>query len=157
MKSTILLFGLLLGIALAAAEPSTVFEVRLVIGSASADSEEMIWTHQGNVPGRSVDEKLHVQKKPLLNGPVIRSATARKEPVTGGSEIVITLTTEGAKRFADITRDRVGQRFAFLIDGKVYSAPKIATEIRGGRAVITGFTQEQAAQLAKRLNEGATK
>src|SRR5438552_15421824 len=159
MKKTILLFGLLLAFALTASEPSkpAVFQVRLVVESASADSEQLTWAHQGNVPGRSVDEVLHVEKKPLLDGPVIRSASAQKQPVTGASEILITLTPEGTKRFAEVTRDRIGQRLAFLVDGKIYSAPKIATEIRGGRAVITGFTQEQATQLANRLNEGATK
>jgi hypothetical protein len=69
MKTTTLLLGCLLGFTLSAAEPSkpAAFEVRLVLDTASPDSEELTCTHPGTAPGQTVDEKLHVQKKPLLD------------------------------------------------------------------------------------------
>jgi preprotein translocase subunit SecD len=159
MKLTAYLFGLSLAFELTAAgQPKpAVFEVRLVVENASADTEQLIWTHPNDSSGRLVDERLNVQKKPLLQGPVIKSASARKQPVGGFSDILITLTPDGTKRFAEITRDRIGQHLAIVIDGKIYSAPKLYTAITSGQAVIAGFTEEQAIQLAKRLNEGAPK
>jgi SecD/SecF fusion protein len=156
MKTTTLLLNFLFAFTLMAVEAPkpAVLEVRLVLDSASADSELLPWTHQGRSPGQSVTEQLHVQKKPLVDGSALRSALVPKEPVTGASEILITLTEAGTQRFAEVTRDRVGQRLAFVIDGKIYSAPTIRTEIRGGKALITGFTPQQATDLASRLNQG---
>lgn len=80
------------------------FEVRLVFDSATADSEQLIWLHQGRVPGQLVGEKLNVQKKSLLDRSALRSASVQKQPVTGASEILITLTEEGSKRLVQAKR-----------------------------------------------------
>ena len=160
MKTTTILLGCLLAFTLTAAEPSkpAAFEVRLVLDSASPDSEQLTCTHPGTAPGQKVDEKLHVQKKPLLDRSSLKSAAVQRNAITSAAEIAITFTERGAKRFAKVTRDHVGQRLAIVIDGKVYSAPKVMTEIPGGKAVISGsFTEEEAAQLAARLNGQARK
>jgi hypothetical protein len=160
MKTMTLLLGCLLALTLTAAEPSkpAKFEVRLVLDSASPDSEHLTCTHQLTAPGQTVEEKLHVQKKALLDRSGLKSAVVQKSPVTGASEILVTFTDRGAKRFAEVTRDHVGQRLAIVIDGKVYSAPKVMTEIPGGKAVISGsFSEQEAAQLAARLNQQTTK
>ncbi len=148
------------GFALSAAEPSkpATFEIRSVLDAASSDSEELTCTHPGTAPGKKVDEKLQVQKKTLLDRSAIKSAAVQRSAVSGAPEIAITFTERGSKRFAEVTRDHVGHRLAIVIDGKVYSAPKIMMEISGGKAVISGsFTEEEATQLAARLSAGATK
>jgi SecD/SecF fusion protein len=72
-------------------------------------------------------------------------------------EIQVTLTDEGAKRFAMVTRQNVGERLAIVIEGKVYFAPRVLGEIPGGRLNISGsFTMEQAVQLAAKINDAAT-
>ena len=44
-------------------------------------------------------------------------------------------------------------RMAVVLDGKLYSAPTVREEIRGGGAVITGvFTFKEAVDLANVLN-----
>ena len=114
--------------------------------------------HPGTAPGQKVDEKLHVQKKPLLDRSALKSAAVERNAVTGAHEIGITFTEEGAKRFAEVTRDHLGQRLAIVIDGKVYSAPKIMTEVPGGKAVVSGtFTEQEATELAARLSEAVRK
>jgi preprotein translocase subunit SecD len=147
----------LFGIAAEPPKPAT-FEMRLVLTAASPDSEELTCTHPGTAPGQKVDEKLHVQKKPLLNRSTIKSAAVQKSAASGVPEIAITFTEQGSKRFAEVTRDHVGHRLAIVVDGKVYSAPRIMMEIPGGKAVISGsFTEEEATQLAARLSAGAAK
>jgi SecD/SecF fusion protein len=75
----------------------------------------------------------------------------------GHQEIAITFNANGAKRFAEVTRDSIGKRLAIVIDGKLYSAPTIRSEIPGGKAVISGnFSKEEAKELVAKMN-GALK
>ncbi len=177
MKTTPLLLGSLLAFTVAAAEPSkpAAFEVRLVLDSASPDSEKLTFTQQrsnggfihqhtfgtfsqhlqqGTNEGETAEEKLHVQKKPLLDRSTLQSAAAQKIAVSDVSEIQVTFTEQGAKRFAEVTRDHVGQRLAIMIDGKVYAAPKVMMEITGGKVVISGsFSEQEATDLVARLSQ----
>jgi preprotein translocase subunit SecD len=48
----------------------------------------------------------------------------------------------------------VNQRLAIVLNGQVYAAPVIRTEITGGKAQVTGhFTDEEANLLAAKINE----
>jgi preprotein translocase subunit SecD len=68
------------------------------------------------------------------------------------------LTKEGAKRFAEVTHAHVGKHLAIMVDGKLFSAPNVMSEITGGIGVITGsFSEQEATELAARLNAGVTK
>jgi len=159
MKATLLLLVCFLALTLTAAEPpkSAAFEVRLVRDSAAADTE-LLTLKQRTTSDRKLEEQLHVQKKPLLDRSALKSAEVQTNQVTGAPEIQIVLTESGAERFATVTRQHNGQRLAIVIDGKVYSAPRVMTEISGGRAVISGsFTGKEATQLASRLSQAATK
>ena len=94
MKTTTLLLGYLLAFTLTAAEPSkpATFEVWLVLDNASPDSEQLTCTHKGTAAGQTVDERLHVQKKLLLNRSAIKSAAVQKDALSGAPEIGITPT-----------------------------------------------------------------
>jgi len=86
---------------------------------------------------------------------------------TGGYEIRLSFTNEGAEKFADLTgriarenqelysqsgRQSTGQ-LAIVLDGKLYSAPTVRERIGGGSAVITGnFSQREAIELSNVLN-----
>ena len=60
------------------------------------------------------------------------------------------LTEEGSLKLARLTKSHVGEFVAIMLDGRVYSAPKIMDEITGGRAMINGnFTEKEAGLLAK--------
>ncbi len=62
----------------------------------------------------------------------------------------------GASRFADITSENVGRRFAIILDGEVISAPVIRSAILGGAGIIEGgFTVQTATDLALLLRAGA--
>lgn len=63
---------------------------------------------------------------------------------------------EGARLFADITRENVGSVLGIFLDGTLIEAPYIREEIVGGEAVITGnFTPEEAKRVVRDLNYGA--
>ncbi len=62
----------------------------------------------------------------------------------------------GARKFARLTTEHVGERFAIVLDGRVLSAPAIREPIPGGRGQISGgFTIQGAKDLAVLLRSGA--
>lgn len=62
----------------------------------------------------------------------------------------------GARKFAKLTTEHVGERFAIVLDGKVLTDPTIRGPIPGGRGQITGkFTTREAQELAVLLRSGA--
>ena len=62
----------------------------------------------------------------------------------------------GARKFAKLTTEHVGERFAIVLDGQVLSAPVIREPIPGGRGQISGgFALQEAKDLAVLLRSGA--
>lgn len=73
-----------------------------------------------------------------------------------GPEISIEFTTDGSKKFAEITKRNIGRPLAIFLDETMVSAPTVQQEIIGGNAVITGqFSSQEAKDLAVQLNAGA--
>ncbi len=74
----------------------------------------------------------------------------------GSPKISLQFDDEGAKIFADITSRNIGKKVAIFIDGEVVTDPEVQSEIRDGRAELTGqYTLAEARALVKRFNEGA--
>jgi preprotein translocase subunit SecD len=74
----------------------------------------------------------------------------------GGYEVAFELTPDGARAFAEYTRQNVGRALAITLDKEVISAPRINTPIEDGSASITGnFDYESANQLAVQLRYGS--
>jgi len=98
-----------------------------------------------------------VVKRTLLTGNELTDASVQADPNSPGNwQVAITFSASGAQRFGEITEQGVGRHLAIILDGTVYSAPRINERIPGGRAVITGqFTVDQARDIAIVLREGA--
>ncbi|MFM1819211.1 MAG: hypothetical protein RIS61_809 [Actinomycetota bacterium] len=97
-----------------------------------------------------------------LSGTDIQNAVAGLPTQgAGGWQVDLTMTTEGAKKFADTTTQLSSQQspqnqFAIVLDGLVVSAPAVNEPILGGSATISGsFTAEEAKTLAQVLKYGA--
>ena len=111
--------------------------------------------------GRVQEIPYFVHRIPEMTGESVSNAFASMGEMTGGYEVILEFTSEGGRRFADLTRriaeenrrtNTIGQ-LAIVLDGELYSAPTVREEIRGGRASITGrFTQREAEELANVLN-----
>ena len=97
-----------------------------------------------------------VKKKPErgLTGSYIRRAQVTRHNITDEPEIQFELDQEGAKLFAEVTREympsgNVYHQLAIVLDGQLYSAPRINEPIEGGRGMITGdFEIKEALALA---------
>ncbi|MBO7114329.1 MAG: protein translocase subunit SecDF [Bacteroidaceae bacterium] len=73
-----------------------------------------------------------------------------------GQPIVnMSMNSEGARRWATLTKQNIGRGIAIVLDGYVYSAPNVRNEISGGRSEISGnFTVEDTQDLANVLKSG---
>jgi preprotein translocase subunit SecD len=98
-----------------------------------------------------------VQKRTLLTGAELNRAEVQADPNSPGNwQVSIEFNPVGTRIFGEVTEQNVGHQLAIILDGNVYSAPRINERIPGGRAVITGqFTVEEARDLAIVLRAGA--
>lgn len=110
--------------------------------------------------GESGVEELFVKRIPEMTGEMISNSFARPD-LYGKPEVILEFTSEGKKRFAEVTRviADMGQRngtlgrLAIVLDGRLYSAPTVREEINSDSAQITGsFTDREAINLANVLN-----
>ena len=92
--------------------------------------------------------------KAKLDGSVITDAR-QDFSNTEGNEISMSMNSEGAHAWKNITHDNIGKCVAIVLDDQVYSAPRVNGEIAGGRSSITGnFTLDEAKDLANVLKSG---
>jgi len=96
-----------------------------------------------------------LKKETLLTGGALKDARPSTDEF-GKMQINFTLTDEGARKFAVLTKDNVGRRLAIVLDDTVISAPFIETPIISDKARITGqFSDAEAKRLAIILKAGA--
>lgn len=90
-----------------------------------------------------------------LDGGAVVEARGEYSDRGSSSEVDMTMNAEGARKWARLTADNVGNSIAIVLDGYVYSAPNVSNEITGGKSQITGdFTLEEARDLANVLKSG---
>ncbi|WP_309103139.1 protein translocase subunit SecD [Microbacterium sp.] len=100
-----------------------------------------------------------------LDGTVINDAVSGRDPQSGTWTVQLTLNGKGTDVFGEVSQ-RLNQnrlegltprdQFAFVLDGKVISAPRMNGLILDGRPSISGdFTQESSKTLADQLKYGA--
>lgn len=100
-----------------------------------------------------------------LDGTAITDAVAGRDPKSGAWLVQLTMNDKGTEDFGTVST-RLNQyrldglsprdQFAFVLDGRVISAPRMNGLILDGRPSISGsFTQESATTLADQLKFGA--
>jgi len=93
--------------------------------------------------------------QPVMEGKYVTDARVGTDPYTGEFNVSMNMNSEGAKKWANVTRENVNQAIAIVLDGLVYSAPNVSEEIRGGSSSISGdFSQADADDLANILKSG---
>ncbi len=89
-----------------------------------------------------------------LEGDVVTDAKDQFDQF-GKPEVSMTMNSEGAREWAALTKANVGKAVAIVLDGVVYSAPRVNQEIDGGQSSISGnFTIEDTKDLANTLKSG---
>lgn len=92
--------------------------------------------------------------KAPLEGNVITTAKADFDEY-GRPSVSMSMNTDGARTWAQLTKKNQGHAIAIVLDDLVYSAPNVINAITGGTSAITGnFTTEDTKDLANVLNSG---
>ena len=93
-----------------------------------------------------------------IEGDVVTDASDQFNNLTGQPEVSMTMNQEGAREWAALTKANVGRAIAIVLDGAVYSSPRVNGEISGGQSSISGnFTVEDTKDLANTLKSGRMK
>lgn len=93
--------------------------------------------------------------KAPLDGSVVTEATGQYAQRGATAEVSMTMNAEGTQEWARLTGENIGKCIAIVLDGYVYSAPRVNTKIDKGSSQITGdFTMQEATDLANVLNSG---
>jgi len=96
-----------------------------------------------------------VERAAQMDGKEINDAYPTMDQY-GQREIILSFKPAGAARFGEITSNNVGRELAIILDGTLYSAPRINQAITGGNAQITGsFSREDAENISNALVSGS--
>ena len=142
-------------------------EINTILGSAEAKQIlpadcRLLWSAKpaDGIQAKNIYE-LHAIKVTTTNGrapiegDVVTDARDQFNNMTGSPEVSMSMNTDGARRWAALTKANVGKAIAIVLDGSVYSAPRVNGEIAGGQSSISGnFTIEDTKDLANTLKSG---
>ena len=151
---------------------TALLEFHKVLDAGSTPQSELVPTSSSQVILLDRDGIPYlVEEDPLLTGDALSDAkvgTSQQLSTAGQLFISLTFSEEGAQKFVDALRSlKVNDRLAIVLDGTVYSAPRVTDSIKeaastgGWRAVkdtttISGqFTKEEAKRIATVLRAGA--
>lgn len=83
---------------------------------------------------------------------IINNSNIKKTKVKGNN-VEIYFNWKGAKKWANFTKQNIGNSAAFIINNHIYTMPEINGEIKNGIAIINGLSNEIVAKnISKSLN-----
>mgnify|MGYP001485586809 CR=1 FL=1 len=85
-----------------------------------------------------------------LTGKYIKSARAARDQM-GVPLIQFNFNDEGARRFGEVTKENIGRQLAIVLDGELYSAPRINSVIYGSGEITGHFSWDEAERVANAL------
>jgi len=81
----------------------------------------------------------------MLQGDDLKDAKGGQAQQAGQYVVNLTFSSEGGKKFGDLTTKLIGQRLGVYLDDKLLTNPTVNTPILNGQAEITGYTTLDAA------------
>ncbi|MBM3835639.1 MAG: protein translocase subunit SecD [Verrucomicrobia bacterium] len=127
---------------------------QLIQQGLTAPGYEVLQLKNRTRDGQEISQPFLVKRKPEhgLTGNFVSRAGVVPDPITNQPEISLAFNNAGAEIFGRVTRENVGRLLAIVLDGELYSAPRINEPIPGGNASISGqFTVQEAYDLANIL------
>jgi len=116
--------------------------------------DQMLTMKHKNPDGTYTVETNLVQKKLAngMTGKYIKRAFPSRNPMTSEPVIEFQFDSEGAEKFADLTENHIGERLAIVLDGELYSAPRINSRIAGSGEISGGnMDMDEAMTIANVL------
>ena len=120
---------------------------------------KLMWTAKPsftNKNGTKYYNLIGVRDQVELTGDVIEEARPEFDRYTNAPEVSMTMDREGARKWARLTGANINKPIAIVLDGLVYTYPRVITKINDGRSSITGLSSTQEAEdLVNILMSGA--
>lgn len=119
-----------------------------------------LWTVKAVDPSNVIYELVAIKAntrdgRAPLDGGVVTDANRSFGNNSAVPEVDMAMNAEGARIWATMTANNIGRQIAIVLDGMVYSYPRVNNEITGGRSNISGqFSIEEADDLANVLKSG---
>jgi protein-export membrane protein SecD len=117
----------------------------------------ILWEYD-DTRNEETGEIVHARARPLplqatviLTGADVNGADVGFDQSTQQANVSLNFKPKGSTVFCDVTGERIGKRFAIILDGEIKSAPNIRERICGGRAQITMGSSLNASADAKTL------
>lgn len=120
-------------------------------GISAPGYEKLTLRRQAQDGQREVLQSYLVKRRPEqgLIGKYVSRAGVTRDQLSNQPQIMLRFDSKGTELFADVTKNNVGRQLAIVLDGELYSAPRINEPINGGSAVISGdFTLKEALELS---------
>lgn len=92
----------------------------------------------------------HVNKVPLLS--LKDFSHAKVVDANGIVSLNLSLTKKAAQKIGEFTGAHLGERMAFVVNGKLLQAPRIRTRIDGRGLSMNPVNKSEAEDLARRIN-----
>ena len=119
------------------------------IGYELMTIEEFRKGKAANVQRYFVKKRWEMDGKGIVDARAVRDEYNRRK-------IVFRFDSAGTRNFANVTQRYKGRQLAVVLDGKLYTAPTIQTEILAGSGEITGqFSDEEVNNIANALVSGS--
>lgn len=78
----------------------------------------------------------------------LQSLSVEKSNRTASYDLLISLSDEGAEKWASMTKNNVGSSIAIIVDDRVVAAPMVREEIKFGKCKISGsYTKEEMTEI----------
>ena len=101
--------------------------------------------------GEVYERRIFVKRIPEATGEIVEDAFASQTP-TGGFQVNLVMTSDGANIFRAVTEKLLGQPLAIVLDGKLYSAPTVQGVLSKNAQITGSYSQREAFDLANVLN-----
>jgi len=139
---------------------------------ATSKSDLMLQKETIPSSGETAYTPYFIEVQPRMGGDGVENAKIENQ--AGEVQVLLSFDSDGRKKFGEVTTEfgpgqsgltetardgsqvPVGRGLAVVLDGTLYSAPRINEPILGGTAQITGdFSMDEATQLSLVLRSGA--
>ena len=119
-------------------------EFHIAEDEPATDLTEMVFEPTGDI--------FYLHNAVLVNHLDVESAAVIIQQ--GRPAVELIMTSDGAKKFEELTSHNIGKRCGMVVSGKLLSATIIRDTIAGVRAIISGtFTESEAENIANCLNK----
>jgi preprotein translocase subunit SecD len=130
--------------------PASTKESLMVNGQMPAGMEIV----PGGSAGDASTSYYLLRKVAAVTGRDLRNARASLDE-NNQPAVSFTLSTEGGRKFGNVTSENIGRQLAIILDGRVQSAPRIDSRITTEGRITGSFTSEEVANLSLILRSGA--